>query len=88
MKEYGLNDIIKVKLSETGIEVLNERYSQYGYYKQPDSEGYFEFQLWEFMNIYGKYMNIGNIDVLKESKIVLDDKYLTEHKRRSLSKER
>ncbi len=48
----NLNRKIKIKLTQYGIDILNERYSQMGYYKQPDSNGYFTFSMWEFINIY------------------------------------
>ncbi len=80
MKEFILNSSIKVKLSQEGISILNERYSQYGCYKQPDSEGYFEFQLWEFMNVYGKYMSPGEVPFL-ETSILLKEKDLKEHEK-------
>lgn len=70
-----INDYVKVKLNQFGKDIYFHRHddtrAQYveknGYYPacfQPeypkvDDDGYSKFQLWDFINIYGEYMELG-----------------------------
>lgn len=83
MKEFDLNSIIRVKLTEEGINLVNERYSQMGVYLQPDEEGYFLLAMWQFMNIFGKYMQSGQ-NVLQDCVILINERDLTTHKGKKL----
>ncbi len=55
-----------MKLTPVGIKILKgekERLEKLGctkYNRSPvNEEGYYSFELWEFMNIFGKYFHIG-----------------------------
>lgn len=64
--KVNTNDTVKVKLTPIGIDIINkekEKFKEYGCLTDfifiPDEEGYTTFELWEFMNIFGKYFHIG-----------------------------
>ena len=65
-KETNLNYYIKVKLTEKGKEIyreyLNDVLEEYEINDIPkievDEEGYSEFQMWDFMRIFGKHFHI------------------------------
>lgn len=65
----NINENIKVKLNDTGIQILKSRHAQLVQctkYNQPftlpstDSNGYSIFQLWTFMQIFGPHMHLGS----------------------------
>jgi len=75
--KINLNDRIKVKLTVKGIKAYidhmnepNERAKIGRPIKTKwllpsiDDEGYTQFQLWEFINIFGHYFYLGNNDVV------------------------
>lgn len=94
MKQLNLNDEVKVKLTEAGIKILEDRHNYFlkqfgdrataikalGEFKAPkvDENGYSSFQLWELMNIFGQAMYNGNPNIPFEMNIAIDDKYLVE----------
>ena len=65
-KETNLNYYIKVKLTEKGKEIyreyLNDVLEEYEINDVPkievDKEGYTEFQMWDFMCIFGKHFHM------------------------------
>jgi len=77
MKEFNINDYIKVKLTKHGQKIhisYYEKFDTYGvnkkFYKpEIDNEGYTEYQLWEFMNIFGEHMFNG-ADQLIENNLI------------------
>ena len=86
MKSINLNDIIKVKLTPKGVDIFYHQHDEINkWYKamkalplEPhmpkiDAEGYTEFQLWHFMNIYGKHIEMGSKEVIKPLNIYLKD---------------
>ena len=78
--KINLNDFIKVKLTETGKEIFNHRFDDLNkklgkeVYKnislKVDENGYVEFQLWDFMQIYGSYMYMAGPTVISPFEIV------------------
>ena len=64
---FNINNFIKVKLTEEGQKVVQEDYeywhSIYPYIVPKyveDSDGYTQFQMWKFMNLFGfKFRNGG-----------------------------
>lgn len=56
-KKTNLNYYIKVKLTEDGINYLRKQYEDFCPY-HIDGEGYAEFQMWDFMRIFGKKMSM------------------------------
>ena len=91
MKEFSLNDNVKIKLSETGIKILNDTYNaalkeavdnpsvlQSIIASRPkvDENGYVEMQLYEVMFIFGKYMNFGNPNMPISTNIAISENCL------------
>lgn len=59
MDKINVNQIVRVKLTEYGIDVFKARYD--GLNPEADSEtGCTSFQLWTLMNIYGPHMRLAN----------------------------
>lgn len=69
---YNLNFTIKVKLKDTGYQILADRHNEYinvikewdkrdkEYYKNlADEDGYTKFQIWSFMKTFGSVTGIG-----------------------------
>ncbi len=87
MKKLNLNSIVKVKLSDYGKDIYYHRYDEINdrcakrgamllktSYPDVDNDGYTRFQLWDFMQLYGKYMLLGNNDVgLENLNIYIDE---------------
>lgn len=68
--KVNINDIVKVKLTEDGLDVMRKRREEtnnmlrtFGGTEmpeyQPDEEGYSSFQMWALMDIFGGYMTVG-----------------------------
>lgn len=83
MKIFNLNDYVNIKLTETGIAILKEEHDKYlkeyaGEFKYPeiDENGYTQMQMWEVMQIFGKYMYNGNPNLPFEPNIAISDIYL------------
>ena len=86
MKSFNINNIVKVKLTEHGKQMLeqdhNEFWGSLGVlkdhpYKPPevDEQGYTNFHLWVLMNKLGKYCWIGR-EMPFETIILIDEKDL------------
>lgn len=79
MKEFNINDYIKVKLTGLGVSIHTEYYMKYLEYfpmfryaelvPYVDSEGFTKYQLWEFMNIFGEHMYNGAEQVIEKNLI-------------------
>lgn len=82
MKEFNINDEIKVKLTEKGSRAMYNYYICRGCItsKLPDENGYTRFQLWEFMSIFGQYMHIGNNDMFEDLNILINEDDLMTHR--------
>ena len=80
----NLNDPVKVKLTDYGISIYYHRFDVINYkagrtvcepsYPKVDKDGYTEFQLWDFMNIYGSYMKMGEPNVICPLEIIFQEK--------------
>lgn len=67
--KININEYVKVKLTDYGKEIFYHQYDNFNKtygkeiikprYPEVDSDGYTSFQLWDFMNIYGKYFDMG-----------------------------
>ena len=58
----NLNDYVKVRLNDYGMCVYKSFYAKYGLdapQLKMDEEGYVEFQVWDFINIFGDSMHMG-----------------------------
>ena len=86
MKQLNLNSIIKVKLTDYGKDIFYHQYDELNIfivgrggkeieprYPDVDENGYSKFQLWDFMNIYGKYMKLAAPEVINPLCICIDE---------------
>lgn len=91
MKKLNLNDSVKVKLTPLGAEIyfhqfddLNKVLSSKGakpvtpHMPKIDEDGYTLFQLWDFIHLYGEYINIGKQNVIIDMNFYIPDNNLTE----------
>lgn len=89
--KINLNCLIKVKLTDYGKDIFYHQYDELnryvihsgGYVIKPrspdvDSEGYSQFQLWDFMRIYGKHMMLAAPNVIDPVNIYIDEEDLKE----------
>lgn len=81
--KINLNEPIKFKLTDYGKDIYYHRFDEFNeFIKQHggkpieptmpkvDEEGYTEMQLWCFMNIYGKHMEMGCNNVVESLEII------------------
>ena len=98
MKEFSfnINHIIKVKLTDSGKDILNKHFSkinkycaslelgytptQYAEEYAEDIDGYIQFQLWDFMNIFGSYFMLGSPVLIQNNDIIFNEDALREVK--------
>ena len=78
----NLNDYVKVKLTDLGKDIyyhqfdnlieVNPMITSYisPHYPKIDEEGYTQFQLWEFMQLYGKHIGMGKPNVIEPLEII------------------
>ena len=92
MKKFNLNYMIKVKLTDYGKDIFYHRYDEINDYlvrnglkpiepcfPEVDDDGFSKFQLWYFMNIYGKYLELGFDQMpIENLNIYIDEKDLDE----------
>jgi hypothetical protein len=86
MKQLNLNCIIKVKLTDYGKDIFYHQYDELNKanghtiikprFPDVDSEGFSQFQLWDFMYIYGKHMMLAAPEVIKPLNIYIEDEDL------------
>lgn len=61
----NLNDKVRVQLTARGKQILHDKGLT-----PHDNEKYLDYQLWEFMEIFGKYMHIGfHEQIIKDNEI-------------------
>lgn len=81
VKEFNINDFIKVKLTEHGRNMhiqnykkyLGENYNKNFYVPKKDRQGLTKYQLWEFMNIFGEHMFNGAEQVIENNLIYFEE---------------
>lgn len=85
--KINLNETIKVKLTPYGAEIYYKQFDevnkQYGreickpLMPRIDKDGYTEFQLWHFIELYGQHIGLGKTNVIEPLDIVYcgNDKY-------------
>ena len=82
MKVINLNDIVSVKLTDYGLEILKKAHEDFmkqysnvriGEFEKPktDKDGYTSFQLYELMNIFGPYLSAGTQELPFETDILI-----------------
>ena len=84
MFTYNINDKIKVKLTKYGNSIMekdvtntlgmlkNFNYKDYFPY-HTDEDGYTEFQLWDFMRIFGSHFHVGCQQIMEHNEIIFID---------------
>ena len=82
--KFNLNEKIKVRLTSSGIKILRESHAQIytvlgsevPKFTEPsvDKNGYTEFQLWDFMNIFGEHMNMHTTLPIETNIIIEEEK--------------
>ncbi|WP_321388692.1 hypothetical protein [uncultured Enterococcus sp.] len=74
-QKFNINQFVKVKLTETGIKIYQEKFLKYGG-KAPeliiDDNGFSKFQMHDLMNTFGEYLFMGNIDMPFETNILIE----------------
>lgn len=91
MKKLNLNCTVKVRLTDYGKEIfyhkndeLNQKIINCGgkpldsYFPKVDEYGFSEFQIWQFMYIFGKHFQLGFKDVLQDLSFYIDEQDLDE----------
>lgn len=76
----NLNEPIKVKLTDLGKEIYYHQYDELNRtvgwivcnpsFPKEDADGYTEFQLWHFMELYGHHIGMAKPGVIKPLEIV------------------
>lgn len=91
IQKINLNETIKVKLTPYGAEIYYKQFDklnkQYGreickpQMPRIDKDGYTEFQLWHFIELYGQHIGICKPNVIEPLDIVYcgNDKYHSDH---------
>lgn len=80
--KINLNESVKVKLTDWGKEIFYHQYDRINkmvgkevckpIYPKEDENGYTEFQLWCFMQLYGEYMGMTLPNVVERFEIVYE----------------
>ena len=80
--KINLNELVKVKLTDLGKDIyyhqydeLNARLGRVIYeptFPEEDDKGYTYFQLWNFIEIYSKYIGISKPNVIEPLEIIYE----------------
>ena len=80
--KINLNEPVKVKLTDWGKEIFYHQYDRVNKavgrevckprYPKEDENGYTEFQLWCFMELYGEYIGMTLPNVIEPLEIVYE----------------
>lgn len=89
----NFNDTIKVKLTDRGKDIYYHQLDdliEMGVKLTPkmpkvDADGYTEFQLWTFIQLYGQYIGMALPNVIEPIDIVIEGKNLKELDEKSVS---
>lgn len=79
--EINLNDMIRVKLNELGLERLSEINKEFELIadrkskKKIDKDGYVSMQLWAFIKNYGDMIGLGKEAPIENAEIIIESKY-------------
>ena len=89
MKKFNMNRNVKVKLTPLGVDIFHHENDEVNEYiltrggiplEQPmpqiDADGLTEFQLWEFIQMYGNYIGICRESVIVDCTLYFNDKDL------------
>ena len=79
MIKVNINDVIKVKLTDLGKEIVQKNFDELRawYPTIPlqtiypiDDDGYTEFQLWTFMSMFGEHLYNGAPQIIENNEII------------------
>ena len=80
MKRFNINSYVYVKLNNKGEHFLKqyfrERSNETGIeleYKVKTVNGYHQFQMWEFINIFSEHMNMGHYPVIEGNNFYFEE---------------
>lgn len=77
-KPFNINHNVKVKLTRVGVQRYKDWMNRYVPVKDSspkiDENGYTEFQMWTFMQIYGDTMYMGNVNPCIGTEILIEFK--------------
>lgn len=86
MKKINLNSLIRVKLTDYGKDIYYHRLDETNEYIESlggiplkpdypvvDKDGYSEFQLWKFIELYGPHMHMVSKNIIEPLYIYIDD---------------
>ena len=91
IRKINLNEIIKVKLTPYGAEIYYKQFDELNkqrgreickpHMPRIDKDGYTEFQLWHFIELYGQHIGMCKPNVIEPLEIVYcgNDKYHSDH---------
>lgn len=78
----NLNEVVKVKLTDLGKDIYYHQFDELNQrcgrivckpsFPEEDPEGYTKFQLWNFIELYGKCMGIAGPSVIKPLEIIYE----------------
>ena len=78
--KINLNERVKVKLTDFGKDIFYHQYDELNKvsgrvvfepeFPKVDEDGYASFVLWQFMLLYGDYMEMGERNVIKPLEII------------------
>ena len=80
--KVNINHHIKVRLTPVGREILFDHNNEVNRFlgrpdkpiREPDAEGFHQFQIWDCMAIFGPHMQLG-MDVPFEPTVFIDEEY-------------
>lgn len=86
MKKINWNSTVKVKLTDFGREIYYHQYDEFNLraigrgtsllepmYPKVDDNGFTDFQLWKFMQLYGRHIGMAMPNVCEELNFYIDD---------------
>lgn len=73
MLKVNVNNKCRVKLTETGKAIIDKQSNWLKFYKY-DENGYYTTELWEIMNLFGSYLNNGQMNIPFETDIEIENK--------------
>lgn len=57
--KININENINVRLTPQGQELIRKHYATYNVTWHPNADGWYKFQLWDLMNIFGPHLYAG-----------------------------
>lgn len=73
MKKFNLNHYVYVKLNDRGKGIIEED-PTHSKYTKPDKDGFYKFQLWEFMTVFSPHLNMETDIISEENSLFFNEK--------------